>query len=127
MKQLTFLIQVTIVPKDKSVGSVHYVQYPGRFHCTRVQLLAWLDTYMGGRAAEEVMFGPEKITPGASGDLKVKIKTFFIICCLSNFSIYAICVFRSLAGNCTRDINGKTMGNVRELRSSSSRYRNESK
>lgn len=30
-----------------------------------------MDTMMGGRAAEEIIFGPDKVTSGASNDLKV--------------------------------------------------------
>lgn len=41
-----------------------------RYHVTKTQLLAMMDTMMGGRAAEELIFGPEKITSGASSDLK---------------------------------------------------------
>lgn len=37
---------------------------------TKTQLLAMMDTMMGGRAAEELIFGPDKITSGASSDLK---------------------------------------------------------
>lgn len=40
---------------------------------TKAQLLAMMDTMMGGRAAEELVFGPEKITSGASSDLKVRL------------------------------------------------------
>ncbi|KAL4710366.1 hypothetical protein ACJJTC_003763 [Scirpophaga incertulas] len=40
------------------------------YHVTKQQLLATMDTMMGGRAAEELVFGPDKITSGASSDLK---------------------------------------------------------
>jgi ATP-dependent metalloprotease len=35
-----------------------------RYHVTKQQLLAMMDTMMGGRAAEELIFGPDKITSG---------------------------------------------------------------
>lgn len=34
-------------------------------------MLALMDTMMGGRAAEELVFGPDKVTTGASNDLRV--------------------------------------------------------
>lgn len=35
-----------------------------RYHVTKQQLLATMDTMMGGRAAEELVYGPDKITSG---------------------------------------------------------------
>merc|ERR1712107_235656 len=40
------------------------------WHMTKSQLKARMDTSMGGRAAEELIFGKEKITGGASSDLQ---------------------------------------------------------
>jgi ATP-dependent metalloprotease len=48
-----------------------YIPEKERYHVTKSQLLAMMDTMMGGRAAEELVFGPDKITSGASSDLQV--------------------------------------------------------
>ena len=43
------------------------------YHVTKRQLLAMMDTMMGGRAAEEIIFGPDRVTSGAANDLKVNL------------------------------------------------------
>jgi len=87
------LHKVTIIPRGPSLGHViiyflvqsyikrlkfcflrlqtAYIPEKERYHVTKSQLLAMMDTMMGGRAAEELVFGADKITSGASNDLKV--------------------------------------------------------
>lgn len=64
------LHKVTIIPRGPSLGHTAYIPEKERYHITKSQLLAMMDTMMGGRAAEELVFGPEKITSGASSDLQ---------------------------------------------------------
>ncbi|XP_067629708.1 ATP-dependent zinc metalloprotease YME1L isoform X2 [Eurosta solidaginis] len=64
------LHKVTIMPRGPSLGHTAYIPEKERYHVTKAQLLAMMDTMMGGRAAEELIFGTEKITSGASSDLK---------------------------------------------------------
>lgn len=64
------LHKVTIIPRGPSLGHTAYIPEKERYHVTKQQLLAMMDTMMGGRAAEELIFGPDKITSGASSDLK---------------------------------------------------------
>ncbi|KAF7270297.1 hypothetical protein GWI33_016760 [Rhynchophorus ferrugineus] len=63
------LHKVTIIPRGPSLGHTAYIPEKEQYHITKSQLMASLDTMMGGRAAEELIFGPDKITSGASSDL----------------------------------------------------------
>lgn len=64
------LHKVTIMPRGPSLGHTAYIPEKERYHVTKTQLMAMLDTMLGGRAAEELIFGADKITSGASSDLK---------------------------------------------------------
>ncbi|KAK9512065.1 hypothetical protein O3M35_000574 [Rhynocoris fuscipes] len=64
------LHKVTIIPRGPSLGHTAYMPEKEAYHVSKHQLLAIMDTMMGGRAAEELIFGSDKVTSGAANDLK---------------------------------------------------------
>ncbi|KAL3054718.1 hypothetical protein OYC64_017620 [Pagothenia borchgrevinki] len=60
--------KATIMPRGHSLGHVSMLPENDRWSETRAQLLAQMDVSMGGRVAEEIIFGNEYITTGASSD-----------------------------------------------------------
>ncbi|XP_034411664.1 ATP-dependent zinc metalloprotease YME1L1b isoform X2 [Cyclopterus lumpus] len=60
--------KATIMPRGPSLGHVSMLPEDDRWSETRSQLLAQMDVSMGGRVAEEIIFGQEYITTGASSD-----------------------------------------------------------
>merc|ERR1719369_616435 len=46
-----------------------------QWHQTKAQMKADMDVSMGGRVAEEIIFGKEKVTGGASSDLQSATRT----------------------------------------------------
>lgn len=64
------LHKVTIIPRGPSLGHTAYIPEKERYHVTKSQLLAMMDIMMGGRAAEELVFGPDKITSGKRAILR---------------------------------------------------------
>jgi ATP-dependent metalloprotease len=61
--------KATIVPRGNALGMVMQLPEKDELSVSRKQLLAKLDVAMGGRVAEELIFGPAEITTGASSDL----------------------------------------------------------
>uniref|UniRef100_A0A673MEI1 ATP-dependent zinc metalloprotease YME1L1 n=1 Tax=Sinocyclocheilus rhinocerous TaxID=307959 RepID=A0A673MEI1_9TELE len=60
--------KATIMPRGPSLGHVSLLPENDRWNETRAQLLAQMDVSMGGRVAEELVFGNDHITTGASSD-----------------------------------------------------------
>ncbi|XP_061587304.1 ATP-dependent zinc metalloprotease YME1L1b isoform X2 [Cololabis saira] len=60
--------KATIMPRGPSLGHVSMLPENDRWSETRSQLLAQMDVSMGGRVAEEMIFGHDNITTGASSD-----------------------------------------------------------
>lgn len=62
--------KATIIPRGRALGLVMRLPTEDRFSETYEQMLANMAICMGGRAAEEMIFGHDKVTSGASSDIK---------------------------------------------------------
>jgi len=62
--------KVTILPRGHALGVTHFLPERDAVSITKKQAYAKLAAAMGGRVAEELVFGADNITSGASGDFK---------------------------------------------------------
>ncbi|MGH7447741.1 MAG: ATP-dependent zinc metalloprotease FtsH, partial [Longimicrobiales bacterium] len=62
--------KITIVPRGQALGITASLPEEDRHSYPRDYLIARLAMLYGGRAAEEMIFGPEKITTGAGNDIE---------------------------------------------------------
>lgn len=62
--------KATIIPRGSALGMVMRLPIDDRLSVSRVKLEADLSVAAGGRIAEEMIFGPDKITTGASADIQ---------------------------------------------------------
>ena len=63
--------KATIIPRGRALGLVMSLPEGDRYSKSKSKLLSELTMAMGGRAAEEIIFGADKVSNGASGDIKM--------------------------------------------------------
>ena len=62
--------KATIIPRGRALGMVQYLPERDQISQSRQEMIARMAMAMGGRAAEEIKFGYEKVTSGASSDIE---------------------------------------------------------
>jgi len=62
--------KVTIVPRGRALGLTASLPETDRHSYTKDWLIGNLAMFFGGRVAEELVFGPEKVTTGAGNDIE---------------------------------------------------------
>ena len=63
--------KATIIPRGRALGVVMSLPEGDRYCQSQVEARGELTMAMGGRAAEEIIFGPDKVSNGAAGDIKM--------------------------------------------------------
>ncbi len=108
------LQKVTILPRGRSAGSTWFMPDEESGMPSRAELLADIAMTMGGRAAEEVIFGDAEVTAGASADIQSATQTARAMVTqlgmssVGNFSL-------EVDGDYSEDMAGKIDRQIRDL------------
>jgi cell division protease FtsH len=62
--------KVTIIPRGRALGLTASLPEVDRHNYSKDWLIGSLAMFFGGRVAEEIVFGPEKVTTGAGNDIE---------------------------------------------------------
>ena len=62
--------KVTIIPRGRALGVTMFLPESDRYSYSKQRLESSISSMMGGRIAEELIFGPEMVTTGASNDIQ---------------------------------------------------------
>ncbi|KAL8939975.1 MAG: hypothetical protein Q9211_002503 [Gyalolechia sp. 1 TL-2023] len=69
-KAATPLYKVTIMPRGPSLGVTHFLEEMDKVSMSKAEMLASIDVAMGGKVAEELVYGADNVTSGASADIQ---------------------------------------------------------
>jgi cell division protease FtsH len=64
------LHKVTIIPRGRALGITMFLPERDKYSQSKLEIKAMLASLFGGRVAEELIFGSDKVTTGASDDIK---------------------------------------------------------
>ena len=62
--------KVTIIPRGRALGVTQFLPEQDRYSLSKRRIDSAITTLFGGRVAEEIIFGPEQVTTGASNDIE---------------------------------------------------------
>ena len=62
--------KVSIIPRGRALGVTLFLPEEDRYSMSKEQLESQISSLFGGRVAEELVFGSESVTTGASNDIK---------------------------------------------------------
>ena len=62
--------KVSIIPRGRALGITMFLPESDRYSTSKRRLESRIATLFGGRVAEEIIFGPEYVTTGASNDIE---------------------------------------------------------
>ncbi len=62
--------KVTIIPRGRALGVTMYLPEEDKYSTSKQQLESSISTLFGGRLAEEMINGPDRVTTGASNDIE---------------------------------------------------------
>ncbi|WP_024326958.1 ATP-dependent zinc metalloprotease FtsH [Thioalkalivibrio sp. AKL19] len=62
--------KVSIIPRGRALGVTMFLPEEDRYSHSKTRLQSQLASLFGGRLAEEIIFGDEKVTTGASNDIE---------------------------------------------------------
>jgi ATP-dependent metalloprotease len=71
------LYKITIVPRGMALGITHFLPEMDTVSRNYTEYLTDIDVSMGGRAAEELIYGADKVTSGISADIQNATNTAF--------------------------------------------------
>jgi cell division protease FtsH len=62
--------KVTIIPRGRALGVTMFLPEEDRYSHSKQRLISSICSLFGGRIAEEIIFGPDQVTTGASNDIE---------------------------------------------------------
>ena len=70
LKEHDPVYKVTIIPRGRALGLTMFLPEEDRYSISRLRLVGQLTSLFGGRVAEELVFGKDSVTTGASNDIE---------------------------------------------------------
>ena len=80
------LYKATIMPRGHALGVTMQLPELDKVSETKKELMDRLDVYMGGKVAEEIVYGPDQVTTGASSDIEGATRIASLMVCRAGMS-----------------------------------------